>query len=244
MVQSFLILLFCVVAKGFEIVAKLQNPGNDGQGVDGLKLRSIHEGAGIEYAFLGDDGRDFSFNDTDNSLYFPIQAMSQDGNTTLQMVLSIDLDGNGNSNSAVVEFTLGGASYVSIDDEGLVRVKNSNAFFACKNIPELAGYTNSVQNWAVLLYPYGGAPDTCVYIKLVADGFGSSNSTSTNLTSMTSSMTSSSLSSIVSSSALSTSSTPSISTDLSGPASSNSDNMALINGPSIPLILALALYHF
>lgn len=232
------------MTRGFEIVAEPQNLDDNDSEVAGMKLTSIHEGAGIEYAFLGNTSRDFNFNESNNDLYFLVPARDEFGNTTFQQSLYVDL-GEDDLNSGVVQFTIGGQSYVSIDDEGLIRVRNSNAFFACKNIPELAGYTNSVKNWAVMLYPYGGAPDTCVYIKLVAEGWGSSNSTSQSLTvSVSSTESSKGSSSTVSTSSSSessktseTSETSSISTDSQLASSNTSGNSGLINKPTIPLAL-------
>lgn len=147
--RSFAFLPLLSIATALTLVAE-----SDNQDVNGKGASSIHEGAGINYFLLGDDGEELSYDEStqilkaaDIDTQYPYQVSVTDGNILIAGVLE----------PSKADISSG---YLSID--------GSDEWFACKNIRDPYSYTTS--RYAVANKDLGD----CVSMKLKVDGADSS----------------------------------------------------------------------
>ncbi|KAK7205267.1 hypothetical protein BZA70DRAFT_277742 [Myxozyma melibiosi] len=140
--------------------------------IDGQFLSSIHEGAGINYVFLGPSGETYSYDSSANTF----GGVSFAGLTSYFQVNDEDL---------VTVSILGGYTDFDIVDGNTLAVNGSSSgFYACKNTGDPYSYSTSEYQ---ALYYTSGAPSDCIpfTIEFVLDGASAttSNTTTANATS-------------------------------------------------------------
>ncbi|EGV66733.1 hypothetical protein PSN45_003055 [Yamadazyma tenuis] len=114
--------------------------------VSGQGLSPLHEGAALDYVFLGKNSADFHYNSTSHSIY------SLDGNLELVPVVE----------SNIVEFVPGKPN-VFVKD-GYLSYKGSSSFAACNNVNQQYDY----KGYALAQYPNENVPRGCINVKVKA----------------------------------------------------------------------------
>lgn len=138
--------------------------------LDGNSLGFMHEGAGINYAFLGTASSTTAL-DYDESTGELTQPLSGDNVQYLAASQYVALTVTGPNG----EFTFD-------DDNTLLFNGTADGFYACKNTGD--PYNYSTQSYELMYYA-SDAPSDCVAVTLVNKPSGGSSSTTTTLTSST-----------------------------------------------------------
>lgn len=142
------------VSYGFTLSAK-----SDDQDIDGKQVLGYHEGAGIDYAFLGDKGVDFTLDGETLSFSPPGAPYAENMAVSEDSVITLSPKEKGS------------ASF----DGDVLSLDGSDSFYACHDVKEMSGYTYSKTDWAITQFK-GDAPDGCKAMKLVKSGDDSSDS--------------------------------------------------------------------
>lgn len=116
--------------------------------IDGKHISPMHEGAGINYAVLGDDGVTFIYNSTSKEL---LQDVGR-----YQYPFSVQ--------DSVVWFSVVGAQEVDFQSSYLSYNGTVDGFAACKNIND--PYNYSKENYILSNFVGGETPEDCVPLKL------------------------------------------------------------------------------
>ncbi|CAX44219.1 hypothetical LDG family protein, putative [Candida dubliniensis CD36] len=120
---------------------------SDSAEVDGKGVSILHEGAGINYVFLGTDSIDVTYDDAQKLLYVPV-------NSNVQFNLGTNAD--------IIQFSVTTPVSVEIAEDGSVNFEGSDDLFAAQYIND--PYNYSKDSYAVILR---GKPHA-IPIKLVA----------------------------------------------------------------------------
>ncbi|CAI5756497.1 unnamed protein product [Candida verbasci] len=149
------------LAKDIELYIKSDNDEVNNKG-----LGFIHEGAGINYAQVGDAAQNLNYNEETQLITEPVTVNG--GAQTLDWPFGID---NG---ILQISVTINNPPKVTIGDDGSVSFEGSDSLYAKKNIND--PYRYSEKSYFVVSENGDGA----IPIKLVAKTEGSNNSTNTN----------------------------------------------------------------
>lgn len=143
--RSFAFLPLLSIATALTLVAESDNQEVNGQGAS-----SIHEGAGLNYFFLGANGENLSYDESTQILKSEDAGSSQ---ISYQVSLSSNILIAGVLEPAKADISSG---YLSIG--------GNDQFYACKNIND--PYSYSTKSYAVTDKDFGD----CVSLKLKVDG--------------------------------------------------------------------------
>ncbi|CUM46974.1 uncharacterized protein AC631_02932 [Debaryomyces fabryi] len=122
---------------------------SDNTEINGKGLSSLHEGAGLNYFFLGEGSQDLKYNSSDKQLYFDVSD---------DIKFSFSVSGNfatiGVLEPYKVEFE---HNYLKVNG-------TTDGFFACKNVND--PYRYSENSYALMNYLGQTAPEGCILLKV------------------------------------------------------------------------------
>ncbi|EMG47018.1 PGA30 Cell wall protein PGA30 [Candida maltosa Xu316] len=113
---------------------------SDNKDIDGKGLTFLHEGAGINYAFLSDTGVTVTYDDKTKLLYYPVSP---------QLQFNFGVEGN------IVQFSVTPPAAVEIGTDGTVSFTGSDSVHAAKDIND--PYQYSKGSFAVITEDKDGA---------------------------------------------------------------------------------------
>ncbi|VEU24281.1 DEKNAAC105653 [Brettanomyces naardenensis] len=144
---------------------------SDNSEVNGKGLSSLHEGAGINYFFLGDGTISMTYDATTGLVSESIGS---------GIVTSFGAVGDHFAASSVTTPYFD----VTFEDDGTLQANgSSDVFYACQNTGD--PYQYSTSQWEVMYYPAKDAPEGCLPITLINKAEAPSNSSSGAQTSTT-----------------------------------------------------------
>lgn len=129
-----------------EVKLYVISPGTE---VNNKGIFAKHEGAGVNYVFIGENTETYYFDETTSTLY------QQAGDLKLPFVIS----------GGIAQFSVAGGEPISLsfDHDYLAINGSTHALAACKNIND--PYRYSENEWAVTYQP-GAIPEDCIALQL------------------------------------------------------------------------------
>lgn len=122
---------------------------SDNKEINGNGLSSLHEGAGLNYFFLGKDSEELNYDSASQQLYFDV-------NDQIRYAFSVV------SNFATIGVL---ESYkVDFKDEYLKVNGTTEGFYACKNVND--PYRYSEGRYALMNFLDQKAPEECILLKI------------------------------------------------------------------------------